>query len=133
LGALGRLRFFIDECLSPQIAMRLNEGGQHEAVHPLHSGRRGEDDSVVVARCIAEDRIIVTENARDFRKLVAREAIHPGLIVMPCVDRETSWRLLQAAISHLEVIHPHRPEDAIANHALEVDINGICILWAPLP
>lgn len=95
------MRFFIDECLSPQIATRLNESGRHEAVHPLHVGRRGDDDSVVVARCIAEDRIIVTENARDFRKVVAREAIHPGLIVMPCVDRETSWRLLQAAISHL--------------------------------
>jgi predicted nuclease of predicted toxin-antitoxin system len=81
------VRFFIDECLSPQIARRLNESGQHDAVHPLDIGRRGEADSIVVARCIAEDRIIVTENARDFRKLVARETIHPGLIVMPCVDR----------------------------------------------
>jgi predicted nuclease of predicted toxin-antitoxin system len=126
------VRFFVDECLSPQIAARLNEGGQHEAIHPLHVGRRGEDDTVVLARCIAEDRIIVTENARDFRKLVAREAIHPGLIVMPCVDRETSWRLLQAAISKLHFLSPERPEDAIVNHVLVVDVEEVCTL-TPLP
>ena len=126
------MRFFVDECLSPQIAVRLNNSGQHDAIHPLHVGRRGEDDTAVLARCLAEDRIIVTENARDFRKLVAREAIHPGLILMPCVDRETSWRFLQTAISHLALTNLRRPEDAIVNHVLEVDMVGVCTL-TPLP
>jgi predicted nuclease of predicted toxin-antitoxin system len=122
------LKFFIDECLSSKLATYLNEGGKHDAVHPLHLGRRGEADAVVLARCIAEDRIIVTENAGDFRKLVAREAVHPGLILIPCVDRETSWRLLQVAISNLELANPQRPEDAIVNHILEVNREGACSL-----
>ena len=124
------MKFFIDECLSPQVAIRLSESGKHEAVHPLHIGRRGEDDAVVLARCIAEDRIVVTENAKDFRKLAARETIHPGLVIMPCVDRETSWRLLQVAIAHLEALNPSRPEDSIVNHVIEIDSDGTCTLHA---
>ena len=126
------MRFLIDECLSPQVARRLNATGEHEAVYPLHVGRRGEDDEVVVARRTREDRIIVTENAQDFRKLVAREAIHPGLIIMPCVDRGTSWRLLEAAILHLASVNARRPEDAIVNHVLVVSGEGACTLM-PLP
>ncbi len=126
------MRFFIDECLSPQIALRLNETGEHDAIHPLHVGRRGEDDSSVLARCIAEDRLSVTENARDFRRLAAREPVHPGLIVMPCVDRETSWTLLQVTIAHLRSLDLTRPEDVALNHVLEVGLNMICTL-RPLP
>lgn len=126
------MRFFIDECLSPQIATRLNAGGVHEAVHPLHIGRRGEDDATVLVRCLAEDRVIVTENARDFRRLAARTPLHPGLIVMPCVGRETSWRLLSAAIARLETVDPRRPQDVIVNHVLEVGMDGLCTLM-PLP
>jgi hypothetical protein len=45
-----------DECLSPQLAVRLNATGCYDAVHPLHVGRRGEPDYRVLERCIAEDR-----------------------------------------------------------------------------
>ncbi len=31
------MKLFIDECLSPQLAARLNAAGRHDAVHPLHS------------------------------------------------------------------------------------------------
>lgn len=124
MGAHGGLRFFIDECLSPQIALRLNASGDHDAIHPLHVGRRGEEDSTVLARCVAEDRIIVTENGRDFRKLAAREPVHPDLILIPCVDRETSWRLLQAAIAHLHALDCGRPQDVVVNHVLQVDVTG---------
>jgi predicted nuclease of predicted toxin-antitoxin system len=82
------VRFFIDECLSPQLAIRLNNTGRHDAVHPLHVGRRGEPDHRVLAWCIAEDRITVTENARDFRHLIGKTELHPGLIILPSVDRE---------------------------------------------
>ncbi|MDE2111475.1 MAG: DUF5615 family PIN-like protein [Alphaproteobacteria bacterium] len=68
------MRFFIDESLSPQLAVRLNKSQHHEAVHPLHVGRRGEPDHRVLAWCIEEDRILVTQNARDFRKLAGRRS-----------------------------------------------------------
>ena len=70
------MRLFIDECLSPDYAIRLGALG-HDAVHPLHVGRRGQSDRTVVAQCLAEDRVIVTENIGDFKTLLACEALHP--------------------------------------------------------
>lgn len=90
----------------------------------------GEPDHVVLARCIAEDRTIVTENAIDFRKLVAREDLHPGLILLPSVAREMSRQLLLNAIAHL--ISLGLASDVIVNHVLEVSESGAFKL-SPLP
>lgn len=126
----GRLRLFIDECLSPQLARHLNMTGEHDATHPRDMGRLGEPDHVVLARCLSEDRVIVTENAVDFRKLVAREELHPGLILLPSVARDTSLRLLMNAITHLATLGD--PSDVMVNHVLEVSEAG-AFLRSPLP
>jgi predicted nuclease of predicted toxin-antitoxin system len=122
------VKLFIDECLSPQLATRLNATGEHDAVHPLHVGRRGESDHRVLARCIAEDRVIVTENARDFRRLVDTADLHPGLLILPSIDREGTWRLLQGALVFLE--GRGNPIDVMVNHVLEVDRAGMMTLSA---
>ncbi|AYO75945.1 DUF5615 family PIN-like protein [Sphingobium yanoikuyae] len=124
------MRLFIDECLSPRLAHHLGASGEHDAIHPRDMGRLGEPDHVVLARCLAEDRVIVTENAIDFCKLVAREEIHPGLILLPSVSRERSLALLLSAISHLETLG--EPGDVIVNHVLEVGDTGEFGLF-PLP
>ena len=122
------MKLFIDECLSPQLATRLNATGLHDAVHPLHVGRRGAPDYRVLEWCIAEDRVIVTENARDFRRLIGRVRVHPGLIISPAIDREGTWTLLQTALAFLEALGD--PADAIVNHVLEVDESGAITLVA---
>ena len=124
------MKLFIDECLSPQLATRLNETGRHDAIHPLHVGRRGEPDHRVLGRCVAEDRTIVTENARDFRRLVGKAEIHPGLIILPSINREGTWRLLNKAIAFLE--SQGNPADVIVNQVLEIDASGAFSL-KPLP
>ena len=124
------MKLFIDECLSPQLATRLNRTGRHDAVHPLHVGRRGEPDHKVLQRCVVEDRVIVTENARDFRHLVSGAEIHPGLIILPALDREGTWLLLQAAIEYLE--NRGKPADLMVNHVLEIDESRTITLF-PLP
>ena len=48
------MQFFIDECISPQVAARLNESGEHSAVHPRDIGRRGDPDHVVLRNAIAD-------------------------------------------------------------------------------
>ena len=116
------MRLFIDESRSPQLATRLNESGEHDAIHPLHVGRRGEPDHRVLTRCIKEDRIIVTQNARDFRRLIGKHEVHPGLIVLPSVDRESTWKLLMAAISLLE--GKGDPMSLMLNHVLEIEPSG---------
>ena len=121
---MGRrcVRLFIDECLSPQIALRLNETGLHDAVHPLHVGRRGEPDHLVLVRCIDEDRVIVTENARDFRRLVNDVELHPGLIILPSVDREGTQRLLEVALAFVQ--QQGEPMNVMVNRVLEIDASG---------
>jgi predicted nuclease of predicted toxin-antitoxin system len=123
------VKLFIDECLSPQLAVRLNATGRYDAVHPLHVGRRGEPDYRVLERCIAEDRVIVTENARDFRRLVGKTELHPGLIILPAIDREGTWKLLQAALAFIK--DHGEPRDVMVNHVLEVDESGVMTI-APL-
>ena len=124
------MRLFIDECLSPQLALRLNATGLHDAVHPLHVGRRGEPDHRVLERCIAEDRVIVTENARDFRRLVGKTELHPGLIILPALDREGTWKLLESALAFIR--ERGEPMSVMVNHVLEVDESGVMTIL-PLP
>ena len=126
------MQFFIDECMSPQVAARINADGKHLAVHPRDIGRRGDPDHVVLRNAIAEDRIIVTENARDFRGLVGREDLHPGLIILPCVAREVSLRLLHQAIAFLEdqaAEAGESPSDHMVNRVIEVEASGHCRIF----
>lgn len=113
---------FIDECLSPSLAIWLNETGAHDAIHPLHVGRRGARDDTVLARCIDEDRVVVTENGRDFRVLVAQAELHPGLIILPCLDREATWTLLRDAVAWLAA--RGEPADLMVNHVLDLTKHG---------
>ena len=116
------MRLFIDECLSPRMARALNETGRHVAVHPRDHGGVGEPDYKVLARCIAEDLIIVTENARDFRKLVRRAEVHPGLIVLPNVGRRQAEDLLSAVLTYLE--QHEAPMAFMINKVVEVAADG---------
>ena len=124
------MRLFIDECLSPMLSRHLGEAGEHQAIHPRDYGRLGEPDHKVLARCLDEDRVIVTENAVDFRKLVGREAIHPGLIILPCMNRAQSLQLLLVGIAYLAALG--NAGDVIVNHVLEIDEAGTFNLY-PLP
>jgi predicted nuclease of predicted toxin-antitoxin system len=114
------VRLFIDECLSPALARLLNESGEHDAIHPLNVGRRGEPDHIVLRHCLREDRVIVTENARDFRALIATVELHPGLIILPAIDREGTWRLLTKVIDFLT--KRGDPMKIMVNHVAEIDL-----------
>ncbi|MDP5308781.1 DUF5615 family PIN-like protein [Paracoccus spongiarum] len=128
------MQFFIDECISPQVAALLNESGEHSAVHPRDIGRRGDPDHVGLRNAIAEDRIIVTENARDFRGLVGREEIHPGLIILPCMARDACIHLIGLAIAFLEaedLMAVAAPTDHMVNRVIEVSVDGVCQIYRP--
>ena len=72
-------RFLIDENLSPLLAHHLRVAHGFDAVHVQEIGLRGVTDEAVLSRAIAEDRIVVTNNADDFRKLGAGSPGHPGV------------------------------------------------------
>ena len=112
------MRLFLDECLSPKIAQALNAEGIHVVLHPRDFGGLGASDSRVLVRCIEQDLVLVTANARDFRALVSTQEVHPGLIILPSVGRERSEALLRDAIAFLSGYG--NPMDVIVNHVLEV-------------
>ncbi|ESZ03466.1 MULTISPECIES: DUF5615 family PIN-like protein [unclassified Mesorhizobium] len=126
------MKFFIDECISPTLSQHLNQKGLHDAVHPRDRGRLRDPDHVVFARAIEEDRIIVTENADDFRKLASAVDLHPGLIILPSVARAEAQRLMDLVIAHLLETGGERPQDLLVNSVLAITIDG-AIGIDPLP
>jgi predicted nuclease of predicted toxin-antitoxin system len=94
--------------------------GLHDAIHPRDRGRLREPDRVVFARAIAEDRIVVTEKADDFRKLAAAVDLHPGLIILPSIARLEAQRLMDLVIDHLLRASADRPQDILVNSVLTV-------------
>ena len=66
-------------------------------------GRLSNIDVSILAYCISEDRVLVTQNAEDFRKLVGAVEMHPGLIVVSANAKDTSWAELEAVLEHLRI------------------------------
>jgi hypothetical protein len=112
-------RFLIDECLSPLLAALARERG-HVALHLAHIGRMGSSDYQVLRLMLDGGYVFVTNNARDFRRLLATVPIHGGLIVvMPSAKRPRQRSLFSAALDFIErmpdiinkVIEVHAEDD----------------------
>jgi predicted nuclease of predicted toxin-antitoxin system len=112
------VRFLIDECLTIELVAVANRAG-HEARHVAHIGRRGWKDWNVARYAAESDFILVINNASDFRRLYAKEALHAGLVILiPNVRRELQRRLFRGALDQLAIIGEP------VNRVLEVDLDG---------
>ena len=109
-----------------------DESGLHDAIHPRDRGRLRDPDHVVFVRAIAEDRIILTENADDFRKLAAGVDLHAGLIILPSVARLEAQRLMDQVIDHLLNLNADRFQDLLVNSVLTISAAG-SLRIDPLP
>lgn len=63
------MRFLIDEMFGPAVAEGLSAAG-HDAVHVRAIGLGGAPDEDVLTRAVADDRVVITENAADFVPLL---------------------------------------------------------------
>lgn len=113
-----RMKFMLDECLSHHFVGRLVGRGYPDAVHPIHIGLRSRRDDLIFDRAMADDRIIVTTNARDYRPLLSRQSVHAGAIMLPNAEKEESWRLIEVALAFIE-LQPD-PADYMVNRVVEV-------------
>lgn len=126
------MKFLIDECLPHQFATRMAMRGYPDSVHPIHIGMRGRRDDQLVQLALADDRIIITSNARDYRDLLAGQSVHAGAILLPNAEREDSWRLLEVALAFIEL--QSSPADYMVNRVIEVSAHeGIRPFELPPP
>lgn len=116
------MKFLLDECLSHSYVSEFVARGYADVFHPIHVGWRRARDDELLLRAIQDDRIIVTPNARDFRTLMARVDIHPGLITVEPLARNVTLRQIFAAIAFAE--SQPDPELFMINRVIEVTSAG---------
>lgn len=123
-----RIRFLIDECVSPKLA-DLSRPNLVDIVHANHRGLRTKDDQVVTRWCVANDHALITNNARDFRRIYNGLEVHPGLVILlPSIKTVFIQGLLDKAIDHALAL----PD--IVNTLIEIDAQGmISTTELPLP
>ncbi|MDE0035431.1 MAG: DUF5615 family PIN-like protein [Deltaproteobacteria bacterium] len=99
------MKFLIDECLSPELAMDARSRGFFESVHVTWLGLGSKADWAIVQRAIEDGYVLVTNNTTDFKRLVGREAIHPGLVCLNVAHEvmglAVQKRLFSLALDHL--------------------------------
>jgi predicted nuclease of predicted toxin-antitoxin system len=74
-------RLLLDEQLSPSIAQTL----QHEGFDVCCLRDRGllkEEDHDLLEWAFGDDRILVTKNTEDFRRLALKRELHAGLVLL---------------------------------------------------
>lgn len=80
------MRFLIDECLSGDLARRLQEAG-HDCVHVYDVGLRGRPDEEIMALAARENRILISADT-DFGELLANSPVlAPSVILMRRTDK----------------------------------------------
>jgi predicted nuclease of predicted toxin-antitoxin system len=103
------LRFVFDQHVNARALRQLRESGI-DIVHAAEAGLAGSDDPDILAWAVAEDRIVVTRNYRDFAPLAeayARQgADFPGVLFYATSVRPSDVghhvRALRAWIDHAE-------------------------------
>ena len=80
-------RFLIDENLSPALVEPARNRG-FEAMHVDHLGLRTETDWDLLNVISSQDRVLVTNNAIEFRGRYRDVELHPGVVfLLPAVRR----------------------------------------------
>lgn len=120
-----RLRFLIDECLSPELVQLAVNAGHLESTCVRDRGLSGTKDWKLIEHVVAGDFTLVTHNSVDFRgggpvKLGgehAKQPIHAGLVCLNSVhtmDLQRQLDLFQIALDELGAMVD------LVNQALEV-------------
>lgn len=95
------MRFIVDECTGPAVARWLRDQG-HDVVS-VYDEARGIDDDGVLARAVAEDRIVIT-NDKDFGDKVFRLGRpHRGVVLLRLEDERAANK--RAALERLLAAH----------------------------
>ncbi len=109
-------RFLIDENLSPFLVEPARARG-FEAMHVNHLGLRTDADWDLLRIVAAQDWVLVTNNAIEFRGRYREIELHPGVVfLLSAVRRMAQLQLFAAALDHVQ----RQPD--LVNKALDVTL-----------
>jgi predicted nuclease of predicted toxin-antitoxin system len=94
------VKLLLDENLSPTVAHRLRAEG-FDVAHVRDRGIPGATDAEVLAKALAEDRILVTSNVDDFARLASAIDVHGGIVLIEdgYLLREEQERVIRHSIA----------------------------------
>jgi predicted nuclease of predicted toxin-antitoxin system len=115
------VKFLIDECLHTSL-VEVAVGRGHEATHVNFRGLSGVQDWSLMAPIREGGLTLVTNNARDFRRLYAREEIHAGLVILIPNARPAEQRMLFDAVLDELAAAPELINEAIEVSVVEKEI-----------
>lgn len=112
------VRFLIDECLTPRLTQLVYEHG-YVGSHVNSTGLGGQTDRVVANFAVEAGRILVTNNARDYRSIYRTFNRHPGLIViLPSASAARQIELMTRVLEFIE------REAIIVDQLVQIDRSG---------
>lgn len=76
------MKLLLDENLSPWVAQVLRREDLLDVTCVRDRGKVGASDPDVLDLAFAEDRILVTANVGDFRRLARAREVHPGIVLL---------------------------------------------------
>ena len=101
------MRFLVDECTGPALARWLRECG-HD-VSSVYEEARGLDDTRVLEKAVAEDRVLIT-NDKDFGEMIFHAGKpHRGVVLLRLEDERSANKI--AVLKRLLVHHADCLED----------------------
>jgi len=108
------LRFLVDECLHKDLVKIAHAAG-YEAYHVVDFGKAGAKDYQLREIIVKEEFVFVTNNAKDFKRLLEKTELHPGLvIVVPNVRPSVQDELLRSALDEIAKL------PSLVNKVLEI-------------
>ena len=123
------MRFWFDEDLSPTLVQVAQEHG-FEATCNRDRRMLGAKDHELRRVVQAEDFVLATDNATDFRPMFVRDGLHPGLVVLPgTVARDRQRELASIVIECIVGFARQAGEDPagfMVSTLVEVDEHGEC-------
>jgi predicted nuclease of predicted toxin-antitoxin system len=120
-GRVNPPKLLLDENLSPSIALTLTREG-YDVVHVRDRGLLRATDAEVFARAYEEDRIVVTFNCDDFKKVAQAATVHAGLVFLEDSGllRDEQLGLVRKALGHVA-------DELIAGRDM---INRVLRIWS---
>lgn len=105
------MRALLDEQLSSRIAELLRDRGYDVEAVADRSDLAGGSDRAILEAAAAEDRVVITNNVKDFRPLaaeqLARGESHAGLILLPSSRTRTRHAVTMLADAIEQVLRAH--------------------------